>query len=183
MVVSVETFRKVALEDGDAAWEYHCGRLVRKPPMTTPHNERTWELARQLGAQLDPDHYSVRMNAGHLRVAGNRFVVPDIVVLPRSYVLKAAERPYDLEEYSQPLPFVAEVWSRSTGDYDVEEKFPAYRERGDREIWRVHPYEKTVTAWRLQPSGEYVESVHRSGSVAIASLPGVEIDLERLFRY
>jgi Uma2 family endonuclease len=183
MVVSVETFRKVALEDGDAAWEYHCGRLVRKPPMTTPHNERTWELARQLGVQLDPDLYSVRMNAGHLRVSADRFVVPDVIVLPRAYVQRASQRPFDLEEYADPLPFVAEVWSRSTGEYDVEEKFPAYRERGDEVIWRVHPYERTVTAWVRQPSGSYVEEEHRTGRAPIASLPGVAIDLDRLFRY
>ncbi|MEP6871059.1 MAG: hypothetical protein ABI939_04320 [Anaerolineaceae bacterium] len=33
-----------------------------------------------------------------------------------------------------PLPFVAEVWLPSTGEYDVDEKFPQYQRRGDLEI-------------------------------------------------
>jgi hypothetical protein len=65
----------------------------------------------------------------------------------------------------------------------VDAKFPAYRERGDLEIWRIHPYEKTVTAWRRQPDGSYSEPRHTGGSVPIESLRGVHIDLERLFRY
>ena len=60
-----------------------------------------------------------------------------------------------LEVYDQPLPLVVEVWSRSTGDYDVEEKLAVYQQRGDLEIWRIHPYERTLTAWRRLPDGSY----------------------------
>jgi Uma2 family endonuclease len=183
MGVSVETFRKVALEDGDGTWEYHCGRLVRKPPMTMPHNEQAYELTRQLILQIDPDVHSVRSNAGHISIEGERYLVPDVAVIPVGYLGRFVERPFDLEEYADPLPFVAEVWSRSTGEYDVEAKLPAYRQRGDSEIWRIHPYERTVTAWRRQPDGSYSETVHTSGRVPVLSLPGVTIDLERLFRY
>jgi hypothetical protein len=76
---------------------------------------------------------------------------------------------------------VAETWSRSTGAYDADTKIPDYRERGDEEIWRVQPYEKVVTAWRRQANGSYVETLHRHGRVLVASLPGVEVDLDTLF--
>jgi Uma2 family endonuclease len=183
MAVSIETFRKVALEDDDGVWEYHCGRLVRKPPMTMPHNELARELLRQLILQIDPDLYSVSLNAGHVRLPNERYAVPDVAVIPRALVDSLRAQPHDLEEYSAPLPFVAEIWSRSTGEYDVEGKFPAYRERKDQEIWRIHPYEHHVTAWRLQPDGSYIESRYESGVIDIASLAGVSIDLGRLFRY
>jgi Uma2 family endonuclease len=76
---------------------------------------------------------------------------------------------------------VVEVWSRSTGEYDVEEKLAAYQQRGDLEIWRIHPYERTLTAWRRLPDGSYDETIHQEGVVSVAALPGVEINLTALF--
>ena len=79
------------------------------------------------------------------------------------------------------MPLVAEVWSEPVGDYDVEEKLREYQRRGDLEIWRIHPHERTLTAWRRQPDGTYLETLHRGGAVQPAALPGVAIELERLF--
>jgi Uma2 family endonuclease len=87
-----------------------------------------------------------------------------------------------LESYMQPLPFVAEVWSPSTGDYDVDTKFPEYKKRGDLEIWRIHPYDRQIIAWRRQADGSYSETAYTSGEVPVASLPGVTIKLDSLFR-
>jgi Uma2 family endonuclease len=74
-----------------------------------------------------------------------------------------------------------EIWPRSTGDYDVEEKLPEYQRRGDLEIWRLHPYERTLTAWRRQPDGSYTETIYTGGVVHPVALPGVAIDLDALF--
>jgi hypothetical protein len=52
-----------------------------------------------------------------------------------------------LEVDDAPLPLVVEVWSRSTGGDDVEEKLADDQRRGDAEIWRLHPFEKTLTRW------------------------------------
>jgi Uma2 family endonuclease len=93
-----------------------------------------------------------------------------------------AERPNAVEAYAEPLPLIVEVWSPSTGDYDVDSKLPEYRRRGDLEIWRIHPYEHTLTTWRRQPDGRYTETLYTSGSVQPASLPGVTIDLASLFQ-
>ena len=75
---------------------------------------------------------------------------------------------------------MVEVWSPSTGAYDVETKLQGYRERGDAEIWFIHPYERTLTAWRRQPDGSYAEETYRGGLVPVASLPGVVIDFDAL---
>ena len=77
---------------------------------------------------------------------------------------------------------LAEVWSPSTGEYDVDDKFPEYQRRGDLEIWRVHPYEKTIIAWRRRADGTYSETRYTSGAVPVESLPGVSVVLESLFR-
>ena len=94
---------------------------------------------------------------------------------------RARERPGSLDAYADPLPLVIEIWSPSTGGYDINEKLPDYQRRGDLEIWRVHPYERTLTAWRRRPDGIYTESVYRGGIVHPESLPGVAIDLDALF--
>ena len=59
--------------------------------------------------------------------------------------------------------------------------FPDYQQRNDREIWFIHPYERTLTAWRRKEDGSYAQAVYRSGLVQPASLPGVAIDLDALF--
>ena len=183
MTVSLETFRLVALEDDEGIWELRCGHLVRKPAMTMEHNQHSREITSQLLRKLNPDRYTVSMNAGHLRVADDRYVVADVVVIPVALLEPRRGQPLTLEEYSEPLPFVVEVWSRSTGDYDIESKLPDYRARGDLEIWRVHPYEKTVTAWRRQKDGSYKEAHYGGhGRVKVESL-GIYIDLARVFRY
>jgi Uma2 family endonuclease len=79
------------------------------------------------------------------------------------------------------MPLVVEVWSPSTGDTDVTDKLRECQERGDVEIWLLHPYERTLTAWRRQPDGSYTETHNTGGIVRPASLPGVAIDLDTLF--
>ena len=75
---------------------------------------------------------------------------------------------------------MVEVWSPSTGHYDFATKLQGYRERGDAEIWFIHPYERTLTAWRRQPDGSYAEETYRGGPVPVVSLPGVVIDFDAL---
>ena len=91
------------------------------------------------------------------------------------------EMPQRLEVYDEPMPLVVEVWSPSTGDYDVEEKLREYQRRGDLEIWRIHPYKRTLTAWVRQPNGSYSETLYRSGTIRPTNLTGVEFDLAGLF--
>ena len=55
------------------------------------------------------------------------------------------------------------------------------RSTSSEEIWRIHPYERTLTAWRRLPDGSYDETVHHEGVVSPTALPGVEIDLAALF--
>lgn len=180
MPVSEATYRQVAMEDPEGRWELVCGRLRPKPIMTTEHGEVDRKLLRRLILQLDEDEFTVGDNIRQ-RVSTGSYYVPDVCVVPRAMVRRLRERPGSFEVYEEPLPLVGEIWSASTGDYDVEEKFPEYKRRGDLEIWRIHPYERTLTAWRRQPDGGYGESVHRGGVFRPAFLPGVAIDLDTLY--
>jgi Uma2 family endonuclease len=148
--------------------------------MTAAHNHDMMYLAIQLGQQLDRREFEVRCNAGHVRRTAENYYIPDVFVVPTDLVrpLLPVQR---LETFAVPLPLVVEVWSPSTGDYDVRTKLLEYQRRGDLEIWLIHPFEHTLTAWRRQPDGSYVEALVEGGTVQPVALPSVTIDLDALF--
>ena len=149
--------------------------------MTAEHNVTAFELALRLGNQLDRSQFHVRLGMGHLRRSGENYYIPDVFVIPTELVRPLRGRRDVLEAYEAPLPLVVEVWSPSTGDYDVDSKLPEYQGRGDLEIWRIHPYERTLTAWRRQPDGSYAEAHYTGGTVQPIALPNLTIYLDTLF--
>jgi Uma2 family endonuclease len=182
MPVSERTFRQVVLEDPEHRWELHDGRLREKPSMTASHNSAAFYLAVQLATQLDRRAFEVRTDSAHVRVSPSQYYIPDVVVIPAGLVRPLLGSPNAVEEYDAPLPLVVEVWSPSTGSYDVTAKLPEYRRRGYEEIWFVHPYERWLRAWRRQPDGRYLEQRYDGDAVVEpASLAGVRVELARLF--
>jgi len=182
MVISAQTYEQVALEDPDGQWELGCGRLRQKPGMTYEHFSTVGMLAGELTRQLEPQDYMVSMNEPRLRIPSGSFYIPDVAVVPRALVDRARrERSGRLAVFEEPMPLVVEVWSPSTGDYDVTTKLREYQQRGDAEIWLVHPYDRTLTAWRRRPDGSYSETLYREGSIEPVALPGVCIELASLF--
>jgi Uma2 family endonuclease len=178
--ISDQQYRELALHEPDRKWELWDGHLREKPGMTYAHNDVAAELGYLLRPQLDRSAYRVRTDAGRVYRSGSTYFIPDVFVFPVSYVTPSLRAGDVLEVYDQPLPLVVEVWSRSTGAYDATEKLEVYRQRGDLEIWFIHPIERTLTAWRRQPDGPYLEALYRSGLVPVASLPGITIDLDAL---
>jgi Uma2 family endonuclease len=182
MGVSQATYERVALEDNEGQWELVCGQLRRKPAMTMAHNDIQHVLAFAVARELDDERFTVRINSTRLRTPGGDNFVPDVVVVPLA-VLEQLLHSSALEGYSEPMPLVVEVWSPSTGEYDVETKLPQYRARGDLEIWLVHPQRREITAWRRQANGDCSETLYTRGDVPVLSLPGVKVKLETLFRF
>lgn len=130
---------------------------------------------------MDPREFAVRPNHGRVRRSSESYYIPDVFVVPAEHVRQGrSQRPNALEIYEAPLPLVVEVWSPSTGVYDVDTKLPEYQRRGDREIWRIHPHERTLTAWRRQP-GSYSETLYAGGLAEPVALPNVTVDLDALF--
>jgi Uma2 family endonuclease len=177
--LSEQEYLEFVLSHPEGQWELHDGVLVEKPGMSWKHGEIPALLAYLLLQQLDPDEFRVVVELRVRRPTATVFV-PDLLVVPTAYSDDIYDVPV-LAVFSEPLPLVVEVWSPSTGDYDVDTKIPIYQQRGDLEIWRLHPYERTLTRWVRQPDGSYTESVHLGGAVVLAALPGVTIDLDRLF--
>jgi Uma2 family endonuclease len=175
-------YLRVALNDPATKWELRDGLLMEKPQMSFVHGGIVIWLRDSLVYQLDRSHYLVFADASRLRRTARTYLIPDVAVIPTELFRRYVQsQPDGLGVFVEPIPFVAEAWSPSTGDYDINEKIPEYRRRGDREIWRLHPYERTLTTWRRQEDGTYSTSVYHGGVVHVESLPGVTIDLDALF--
>ena len=182
MVAATLDYARIALDDPDGLWELHAGVLRGKPTMSYGHNGAMRRLAYALTTQLDPDVYEVSSNASRVRQTEANYYIPDLMVIPVAMMATYHDRQRALEVYDEPLPLVIEVWSPSTGDYDIDAKLPPYQRRGDREIWRVHPFDRTVTSWVRMADGTYAETVHTGGVVRPVALPDVAIDLDVVFR-
>jgi Uma2 family endonuclease len=176
--ISEEAYQKFVLSGVEGSWELHDGRLVEKPTITFRHGQIPMLLGHFLLSQLDRNAYAV-VSELRVRRSSATVFVPDLMVVPTSYSEEIRDRPV-LAIFSDPLPLVVEVWSPSTGDYDVDAKVPVYQQRGDVEIWRIHPYDRTLTAWRRQPEGSYEETMYRDGTITPVALPAVTIDLDAL---
>lgn len=173
-------YEEFVLSGVEGLWELHDGVLVEKPGMSWEHVDIVAELITLLRLQLDRTQFRAFAESRVRRPADTIFM-PDVMVVPTAYGDRFRGRPGKLAIFPGPLPLVVEVWSASTGDYDVDTKIPVYQQRGDLEIWRIHPYERTLTSWVRQANGSYQETVYTRGVIGLAALPGVEIDLERLF--
>jgi Uma2 family endonuclease len=179
MVVSVDEYERRSLAEPDRRWELHDGVMVEKPTMSMGHDLAQLELVRQLLHQLDATEYKVQF-AARLRTSDGRFFIPDVCVTPVSQI-EADPNRRRLNAYAEPMPLVIEVWSPSTGGYDIDDKLPAYQARGDREVWRLHPFERTLTVWRRQSDGTYSEQSISDRFVSPVAFPWVTIDLDAVF--
>lgn len=179
--VSETEYRWLSLGNPPGVVELVRGRLRERPGMSVEHGDIMVLLTAMLHNQLDRREFKVRVQHARLRLSSQTYYIPDLAVVPTSLEHTLRVRPGTLDAYPEPLPLVIEIWSPSTGDYDINEKLRDYQRRSDLEIWRIHPYDRTLTAWRRQSNGEYAETVYLDRVVYPEFLAGVAIDLETLF--
>jgi Uma2 family endonuclease len=178
--ISEQEYRDLALSEEGQLLELWDGVPREKPLMSMMHDNVSFYLGLALANQLDRRVYRVNVNGGKTRLSPRNYFIPNVVVIPAAFQLPYEADPRAFNAFAEPLPLVVEVWSPSTGHYDFAIKLRGYRERGELEIWFVHPYERALTAWRRQSEESYEEIVYRSGVVPVVSLPGVAIDLDAL---
>ena len=183
MVVSAETYERVALEDPDGLWELVCGELRQKSPMTFEHDHVIEMLADRLRALVSSEQISVRAHPIRLLTPSGAHYIPDLCLIPRELLrTRLEEKRRELSVLAESLPLVVEVWSPSIGRHDREVKLAEYRARGDAEIWLIHPREQSRISWRRTAHGHYRETRYAGGMVPLAGFPGVFLDLDALFR-
>jgi Uma2 family endonuclease len=178
--MTAQEYEAFVLSGVEGQWELRGGVLVEKPGMTWKHGGIIARFSYLLQSQLDWNQYQVRINEGRVRTSSDTISIPDLLVVPTAFGEDIRDL-LTLAIFTAPLPLVVEVWSPSTGSYDLAAKLPVYQERGDLEIVFAHPYERTLTSWVRQADGSYRETRFHGGRVALSALPGVTIDLDQLF--
>jgi Uma2 family endonuclease len=143
--MSEQDYEAFVLSGVEGLWELHDGRLVEKPGMSWEHTDTVAELVTLLRNQLDRKQFGA-VAESRVRRPTDTIFTPDVMVVPAASMEQVCGRPGKLAIFPGPLPLVVEVWSVSTGSYDVDTKIPVYMERGDQEIRRIQPYEQTLTS-------------------------------------
>lgn len=178
--ISEQEYREFALTGEGKLYELWDGVPREKPMMNVMHGIVAPYLGFALANHLDRRVYRVNINGGRTRCSARTYFIPDVIVIPFAFQEPYIEDPDALGAYAEPLPLVVEVWSWTEEPYDFATKLQAYRERGDAEIWYIHPFERTLTVWRKQPDDSYTEVTYHGGVVPVHSLPGVAIDFDAL---
>jgi Uma2 family endonuclease len=79
---------------------------------------------------------------------------------------------------------IIEILSPATASKDQIQKVALYEKHGVKEYWLVHPGDRLITVRLLDTAGRYgIPQIHEAkGLLAVNTLPGLEIDLDLVFR-
>lgn len=158
--------------------EYHDGEIIEMTGGTPNHNRIALSLAAILKFSLKRQPYDVFAMDQRLWIPdANRHFYPDIMVIREPLELKPGRK----DTVMNPI-FIAEVFSKSTGDYDPTDKFKAYRIIPslaeylmiDQYTPHLEHYVKTDRGWLLRD----VDGLE--GRLFLESI-GVELELADLF--
>ena len=110
-------------ENASVRHEYRNGEIVEMTGGTPNHNELIRALTVLLSLALAGKHYRLFLADQRLWLPqANLYTYPDIMVLPTPIELQQGRK----DTVINPV-FIAEVLSDSTRNYDLSEKFAAYR--------------------------------------------------------
>jgi|SRR6185437_15895416 Uma2 family endonuclease len=156
---------------------------VRDPPSPSRfHQELVLELGRQISNSLagKPAHVYIAPLDVRLPKHGSADDQIDTVVQPDVFIVRDPQK-LDERGVSGAPDWIAEVLSPSTTRYDRTTKLRAYERAGVPEVWLIDPADRTVTIHRIE-GGRYAQPavLELKGRTAIAAVPGVSIDWDRL---
>ncbi len=80
--------------------------------------------------------------------------------------------------------FIIEILSPATAAKDQIQKVTLYEKHGVKEYWLGHPVDRLITVRVLETDGKYgIPKIHEAkGLLPVRILPGLEIDLDLVFR-
>ncbi len=89
----------------------------------------------------------------------------------------------DVAAFTLVPDWVCEVLSKSTADYDREEKMPIYAREGVRHAWLVDPIAKTLEVYTLGADGRWGEPIRHGGADVVRAVPfdAIGLDLSALW--
>ena len=156
---------------------------VREPPAPEwLHQKVVGEIYRQVATTLKGKLYQVGIAPSDVRLpkSTEHDDHVDTVVQPDVFIV--CDRQKLDERGTRGAPdWVVEVLSPSTARHDRLRKVPAYERAGVREVWLVHPLDRTVTIYQLE-AGRYGRAtrLELKGQTSLTAVPGVTIDWDEV---
>lgn len=163
----------------EGPWEYLAGEVVVIPPPGGTHAAISVELIVQLRAWQDREGDGGLLLAEIALRLGQHRIGPDVAWWT------AARRPSITPGAIDRVPdFVVEILSPSTRENDLGVKRDIYEQVGVVEYWRVDPEERLAIVGRRGDDGKLHDRHHPApGSLTSPLLPGLRLDLARLFEH
>lgn len=156
---------------------------VREPPAPARlHQEIVGELHRQLATALKGKPCRVYAAPFDVRLpkTAEEDDRVDTVVQPDLLIVCDLQK-LDARGMRGAPDWVAEVLSPGTVSHDQIVKLPAYERAGVREVWLIHPVDRTLRVYRLE-GGNYGRAtlLELKGQTLISAVPGVTIDWDQV---
>ncbi|MBF0549683.1 MAG: Uma2 family endonuclease [Deltaproteobacteria bacterium] len=180
------TYHDYLTWDDDERWELIDGVLHSMSPAPSARHQfismglsaQIYNFLSQTPCRIAAAPFDVRLPKGD--EADNQV---DTVVQPDIVVICDPAKLDDRGCRGAP-EFVVEILSPSTADKDRTIKLALYENRGVKEYWIIDPEDNTVTVHLLGPDCHYdAPAIHAGqGDIKVATLPGLEIDLDAVFR-
>jgi Uma2 family endonuclease len=153
--------------------------FVREPPSGTwQHQDIVGEIYRQATNALQGKTCRAFVSALDVRLpkANEEDDEVDTVVQPDVFIVCDLGK-LDARGVRGAPDWLAEVLSPSTARYDRTVKIPVYERAGVREVWLIHPTERTLTRYMLE-DGRYgpAKVCELKGRTRLTAVRGVSID-------
>ena len=156
---------------------------VREPPSpSVTHQMMVGEIYYHLKSALEDSPCRVYMAPLDVRLpkTGDADDQIDTVVQPDIFIV-SDPRKIDARGVRGAPDWVAEVLSPSTARYDQTVKLAAYERAGVREVWLVHPLDRTLAIYRLD-KGSYGRAtvLELEGQTALTAVGDVTVDWDKV---
>jgi Uma2 family endonuclease len=154
---------------------------VREPPSPARlHQEIVGDVYRQLAHVLKDKSCRAYVAPFDVRLPKSIETddLVDTVVQPDIFIVCDLQK-LDARGMRGAPDWLAEVLSPSTARHDQIVKLPAYERAGVREVWLIHPDDRTVAIYRLD-AGRYGRAtiLELKGQTPLSAVPGVIVDWE-----
>ena len=155
---------------------------VKEPAPSPLHQDLVVELGYQIRTALEAKPWRMYVAPFDVRLpnADEPDEMIDTVVQPDILIIRDRYR-IDGRGLRGAPDWLAEVLSPSTARHDQFVKLPAYERAGVREVWLIHPIDRTLSIYRLE-AGHYGSPTIRElkGKTQITDFPGVSIDWDQM---
>lgn len=174
------TYADYCALDDDTRYEVVDGELLLMPAPTKRHQRITGRLFRLLDTHVE-DHDAGQVYVSPLDVvlSDTNVVQPDVLFVAQARVAEVLQ---ERGVFGAP-DLVVEVLSPSTEARDRQGKLLAYQKAGVAEHWLVAVSDSSCIEVRRRKRGRLVlvETLHPGDALTTPLLPGLRLDLAKLF--